>query len=60
MNRVFTEMWALRTNGNFVKDDNGAYIMSSTKRGALRLAEERGKGETAHKCRLIIEKLKRI
>jgi hypothetical protein len=58
MKRVFTEMWVLMFKGNFVRDEHGAYVMSSMKQKAMRLAEERGKGETAHKCKFIIEKFK--
>jgi hypothetical protein len=58
MKRVFTEMWVLMFKGNFVRDEHGAYVMSNMKQKAMRLAEERGKGETAHKCKFIIEKFK--
>jgi hypothetical protein len=51
-------MWVLMFKGNFVRDEHGAYVMSSMKQKAMRLAEERGKGETAHKCKFIIEKFK--
>lgn len=57
MKRIRTEMWVLTFKGNFVRDEHGAYVMTSAKQKALTLAEERGKGESARKCKLVIEEI---
>jgi len=57
MRRIRTELWVLVKRGNPVRDENGGFMLVSTRVGAELLALQRGNDEEVQKCRVTIEQL---